>query len=718
MIMNKKNLYSFIFFVCLSGLWIFPAILSVDGVLFHPKAEFTDILVSHWPNFHYIRGAWNTWGEFPLWNPMILSGAPLVADPLFGVWYPPNWAAFVLPIQFAINILFWLHLAWAGIGMYKWMRAEKVGWGGALIAGIAFSATPKLIGHIALGHLGLVSAVAWTPWLLMIVRRMTLALCLKEEGSLQLFSMGGAIAAILFLADPRWILPATSLALLYGLRIVMKTRVGKDLLSFRNLGLVLVSLGIFLGFVAGLFLPMVEFTSRSTRSNLSFEELTDLSLPVENMIGTLIPNYGAWPETITFLGILVIGLAWIAILGKKEGWLFWSSIAIGYLLFALGDQNPLIPFLYKLIPGLSFLRVPARFYYICCFSTAVLAGLGFHVLSKEPISLRQIKSVRLGMVGFSGLLLILSIGSWILLQEATSTRTFPWLHMILGAIFFIILGFLYLQKKFQGKSGIILWSIAIILDLFLMNRSLLEIRSEEGLFSDRVDLRESLQLGSRLERTFSPSYSIPQHIAGIENIQLADGVNPLQLRSYWEFMAEAVGFEKSGYSVTLPPFPEDDLNGSRYTSLDSKALGLLNVGTIISNYCIESPDLERISTVDGKFIYHNVEVRPRAWIEVDSEAKDSSWQDVVQMEWSPNSIHIEARGPGKLVLSELNFPGWEATINGDEVSILPYEGLLRSVELEEGPNLVDFKYRPWTVFLGLGISIFTLILFVIFRWRG
>lgn len=718
MIMSKKNLYLFTFFVFLSGLWIFPAILSVDGILFHPKAQFTDILVSHWPNFHFIRVAWNTWGEFPLWNPMILSGAPLVADPLFGVWYPPNWVAFVLPVQLAINILFWLHLAWAGIGMYKWMRAEKVAWGGALIAGIAFSATPKLIGHVALGHLGLVSAVAWTPWLLLNVRRMTLALCSGEERSLNLFSMGGAIAAILFLADPRWILPATSLALLYGLRIVVKAGVGKDLLSLRNLGLTVLGLGIFLGFVAGLFLPMVEFTSRSTRPNLSFEELTDLSLPLENILGTLIPNYGGWPETITFLGILVIGLALIAILGKQEGWLFWSSIAIGYLLFALGDQNPLIPFLYKLIPGLSFLRVPARFYYICCFSTAVLAGLGIQVLSTERTSLSQIKPVRLGLVGFSGLLLILSIGSWIVLQEAPSTRTSPWLHMILGAILFIVLGFLSQQRRLHGKPSIIVWSIVIILDLFLMNQSLLEIRSEESLFSDRIDLRESLQHGSGLERTFSPSYSIPQHIAGIEDIQIADGVNPLQLRSYWEFMAEAVGFEKAGYSVTLPPFPEGDPSRTQYTSLDAKALGLLNVGTIISEYTIENPGLERLSTAEGKYIYRNLEVRSRAWIEIVSETKDLECKDVERMEWSPNSVRIEARGPGKLVLSELNFPGWGATINGDEVSILPYEGVLRSVQLEEGTNLVEFKYRPWTVFLGLGISIFTLILFVIIRWRG
>jgi len=665
----------------------------------------------------FIRDAWNTWGEFPLWNPLILSGAPLIGDPLFGIWYPPNWLALLLPVQIAFNILFWIHLAWAGIGMFQWMKSENVGWGGALIAGIAFSGTPKLIGHIGLGHLGFVSAVAWTPWLLLITRRIVVSFTSQEKRSIHWISLGGAVASILFLADPRWILPAAGLAFLYAIRIFKKDGMGKGFLSFKNAGVVLVGLMIFLGLVSGLALPLIEFTARSTRTNLSFEEITDISLPINSLLGILIPNYGGWAETTVFLGFIVIGLAIIAVLGKGKGWLFWFSVAIGSLLLAFGDQTPLYKILFNIVPGFRFFRVPARFFFISSFSAAVLAGIGFNVLINGSIPIPQAKRIRLGLVGFSGLLFLGSIGVLIILTASENSVEFPWQHMILGAILYVGLGFFSLQGKIPEKVQVALWCIALVLDLFLMNQSLLEIRSKQNLFIERAKISNGLPQISRLERNFSPSYSIPQNVAEMEDLQLADGVNPLQQRTYWEFMAEALGFDRDRYSVTNPPFPEGDLTLPWYTSPDTYALGLLNVGTIISAYPINSAGVKEISEIDGVYFYRNVEVRPRAWIEADSEGEEHDWRDVESIEWSPNLISIETQGYGQLVLSELSYPGWVATIDGKEVEITPYEGILRSVLLEGGASIVEFNYHPWTVFVGLRITLFTLIILAIIWWR-
>ena len=41
-------------------------------------------------------------------------------------------------------------------------------------------------------------------------------------------------------------------------------------------------------------------------------------------------------------------------------------------------------------------------------------------------------------------------------------------------------------------------------------------------------------------RVYSPSYSLPQQTAAADQLQLADGVDPLQLASYWSFMLTAI----------------------------------------------------------------------------------------------------------------------------------------------------------------------------------
>jgi hypothetical protein len=75
-----------------------------------------------------------------------------------------------LPLAF--NLLFNMHLAWSGYGMFQLLRADGLPVGSAFFGGFAFAGTPKLIAHLGAGHVSLVFAVAWTPWLLLAIRRM------------------------------------------------------------------------------------------------------------------------------------------------------------------------------------------------------------------------------------------------------------------------------------------------------------------------------------------------------------------------------------------------------------------------------------------------------------------------------------------------------------------------------------------------------------------
>ncbi len=65
--------------------------------------------------------------------------------------------------------------------------------------------------------------------------------------------------------------------------------------------------------------------------------------------------------------------------------------------------------------------------------------------------------------------------------------------------------------------------------------------------------------------------------------------------------------------------------------------------------------------------------------------------------------HAEGAG-GWLVTSDADYPGWRAEIDGVPTPIARADGLFRAVWVPPGRHRISFRYRPWTVLIGLSIS--------------
>ena len=83
-------------------------------------------------------------------------------------------------------------------------------------------------------------------------------------------------------------------------------------------------------------------------------------------------------------------------------------------------------------------------------------------------------------------------------------------------------------------------------------------------------------------------------------------------------------------------------------------------------------------------------------------------------------IQAEMQEPGLLVVSDLYYPGWMASVNGVPAPILRTNHVVRGVFLEPGHHIIDFKFQPRTLFWGalsslLGITIIMAIWF--FEWK-
>ncbi len=656
---------------------LWPAVLHPGQVLMRPREQFSDLLLSHWPNAEFLRRALFEFHQFPLWNPSILNGAPFAADPLAGLWYPPNWLAVILPLPFAFNLLFALHLAWAGWGMYRWARADGFGVWPALIGGVTYAAAPKIMAHLAAGHVSLVFAVAWMPWLLKTIDegRRT-----KDEGRKLTFvlrpsSFVALVWALIFLADVRWGVYAAVVLGVWWLAC----RRGLS-------GLIICGL-LFLLLTAVLWAPLAEFVRYSARADLTVAEAAEFSLPPSYLLGLLVPDLGGFHEYMTYLGIAPLVLAMIGVVKGRDrvGIITIVGLALVSLWWALGPQAGLFTLVTDIL-NLTLLRVPPRTWFIISLAASWLAVRGAAAVEEgaQPSG----RAWNLASVGVIAALWILTIGGSLIRKEILIHFLIPTLAATTTLI----------GLRLKPARALYLLAAVVISELFVVDSTLIESRPITP-----SPAAEWLSRQPGEWRVYSPSFSLPPLNAAQAGIEQADGVNPLQLRDTVTFMEAATGVTSSGYSITLPPFKPDPKTNQLdiYTANagaipEAKLLGRLNVRYVASEFDIQSAGLTLATKVGNTRIYQNVYDECRV-----------VGGSLIRR--SPNQIVVSAAGPGRVTLSELWYPGWEATVDSLPATLERVD-IFRSVKVEAGTHEIVFEFRPLTVYAGLGLSLTGLLI--------
>ena len=123
----------------------------------------TDLVRESWSVFRFTNDTIHAYGQFPLWRPYLLSGAPLIGHPVAPVMYPPNWLTLILPLPTAFNLLILFHLWWAGVGTYVYLRSIGLRVESSFLGACAFALTPRIFSHIGGGHFPLIEALGWWP---------------------------------------------------------------------------------------------------------------------------------------------------------------------------------------------------------------------------------------------------------------------------------------------------------------------------------------------------------------------------------------------------------------------------------------------------------------------------------------------------------------------------------------------------------------------------
>ncbi|HLB50517.1 MAG TPA: YfhO family protein [Anaerolineales bacterium] len=122
-------------------------------------------------------------------------------------------------------------------------------------------------------------------------------------------------------------------------------------------------------------------------------------------------------------------------------------------------------------------------------------------------------------------------------------------------------------------------------------------------------------------------------------------------------------------------------------------------------------------------IYENLNVLPRAFV-VPGLSKgvqlNAPAPTFLKYEAERVVIQTSTDTPGYLILTDTNYPGWLATVDGQPTDIQTAYGLFRAVPIPAGTHTAEFRFEPQSLKLGAAISVaslFTLVAVFLFSLR-
>jgi hypothetical protein len=517
-----------------AGAFLVAVGTRADTLPFPPNAEYSDAAVSHWPAALYFQRSVQA-GEFPLWRPLLMSGQPFAANPLNKVWYPPQWLAAVLPAALHLNVLIWLHLVLAGVGMRAFGQALGLSAAVANVMGVAYMLTPRMIAAIGAGHLDIGYAMAWFPVVMWATARLVNGGYRWQEALLVAVS-----AALCFLADIRMSVFVFGTAGAFALWSLLTRRHVVRLSSF-----LLAALTVFvccLGLTAVQWLPLLALSPHLSRSVLSATDASVFSLTVPQLLGVLLPRQPGSHEVMLYSGLMVLISQLIGInhLFRSGRWgiaLFWWGLIAFALLYALGLNSPLWTTLTSLSPSLLWLRVPARIWIVVVFALLVLAGYGWQALSERKGLPAPRRALLVGVVG-----------------------------------------------------------VLVALELLWTDVALIQPRPQREWLDSYAPIAHAL-IADGATKFYSPSYGLPQQAAAYWTLPDFGGVDPFQLRDYIPAFESATGTTARGYTITLPPFDGPLESANRDAVIDPDKLAAWGVSHVVAAFPIDHPDLTLVQAI-------------------------------------------------------------------------------------------------------------------------
>jgi hypothetical protein len=464
------------------------------------------------------------------------------------------------------------------------------------------------------------------------------------------------------------------------------------------------------------------------------------------------PNFDWTDRSVNFLHVgmvatlLVGGIGLAGGAALRPGLQFFLGLGAASLVYALGAHTPLFRVLFDLIPGISLYRRPADATFILVLAIAMIAGGSLDAAMRGKMRINRILAGSLAALAAAGIGIALS-------RAPSSTHLVVALTALGSAAVVGIVAFWLLRLLADpAKTSLAATALAslAVLELGLHNVTTpinAEAKSVYAVFRDEPSPdRAALSiLLDALKADHAAGRRPRVEILGPENgwqnagmtygIEATLGYNPLRFALY----ERATGAAETAHEPCLRPFPQT-FRG--YRSLLARLLGIELVmfdklmGEMPAG--LPRPRLEALLQGPPYWIYRLPRTAPRALLaarhraidveavlvageipafDIESEvlvargdpveavppATDDPGRPtpgrVAIADYRLNSVRLvaETEVASILVLHDLDYPGWEVTVNGERRPLLRANVLFRGVELTPGRHEIVFRFRPFSL---------------------
>lgn len=678
-------------------------------------------------------------GQLPLWNPYTFAGHPFLADIQSAVFYPLSLLTILLTSfgGFFSRALEWealAHFFLAAVFTYLLARRLTRSRVGGLTAAIVLTFSGYLTSYPPL-QLAILETFIWLPliWLLLEVAAERQAT--GGRAGRWAVAAGLILGAALLAGHPQTGMLVAYGSLAYGLYRFWPRPAAQRWSAWRKpLGLLALFGLSGLGAAAVQLIPSWEFMALSTRAGLSFAE-AGRGFTTYDLLQIIYPQIGGQFPAL-YIGILPLGLIAVALIWVRRApdapeqarrniaFLGWGLLVA--VLLSFGASLGLYFLAYLFVPGWKLFRGQERTIAWAVFAAALLAGYGAAWLHQrwatpEPVSQlpgsSRTPEKRLA-AGFGLVALAAVVMALVFWVGYLAGRDALW-GFAAASLALALFAFLSLIAVRSGRVALVLAVIA--LDLFTYNPAHHAGATGQAELGQYRAFLVAPVADEEIFRVANED-ALPANYGLLYRLEDLRGASPLHLAAYQEFLARI-------------PAP--------------RAWQLLNVRYVLTwRGALDAP-AERLAEMTGRegkpiYLYRLAETGPRAWLAgevIVAAGRELAWQRLAAAEFDPArqvtlpalpagftpdpacagqitwlkrepehlALSVTAERACILVLSELFYPGWRATVDGAAAPILQADAILRAVPLAPGQHEVRLVYRPTSVLLGGLLSLATVV---------
>lgn len=606
----------------------------------------------------------------PLWNPYIHLGFPIFVDPQSGALYPVTW---VLGYFFGYDV-FWIGMDYflhVVIGFWGFKKlGQTLGWSytTAIVFGLVYAGCGFFVGNAQ--HLTYIISAAWIPWVIRSYYELWKIPSVKAALSLSFF------LGLLLTGG----YPAFFITVSYGMVFCFIFLIFKKIKNQDFTLLVQIVKLHFLAFICFLmqtacflffFIKSMPLINRT--AGLTLEEVQALPFSPMAMISFWLPfsltnDTDFWQTGISMAnGYIGLGSLIFVALGlwydrsKPLGLLF--MVSLFFTGVAFGDFFVLREFLYNYFPLMDMFRYPSLFRLFFILPLLIIAGssLEYYRLEGHRLTLESVKyiilvfgviiSLLIGYIMITTLFSFSDLSDFSIKKVLANDIKVAVRAVIQGVIQLLILGGLFLGFY---KNSIKSIYFVLLLDVFLSVQlnSFSTIVSNEPL----IDLQEKID-------------QLPTEFIG--KLKVVEGVS---------HMGESDLFPMS-YNKTML---QKEIARNGYNNLKLRSY---------VNFFKEEQRRQAL-------LWHlPFFTQPQSEVELVS--------------FTPTEVILKTNGKTarQLIYTQINYPGWQAFINGQPTTLSDTHSPLLAVNLSPGDHEVRFYFTPTHLKPLLFLSLFTTLIF-------